>query len=260
VTPAARKPVLLWAHWDDVLRKLREAASVAFFLDYDGTISPRVPRPEQAELAAGVSSSLERLARNTCAWTAIISGRRREDIAQRIHVGGVRYLGLYGWETDDRLRILRAAQIAVRCAYERVMSSPLSKSGLLIENKDVSFTAHFGDASAAECRRAIEIVRGAIRDLHPRPRLFRNSCSVEVLPSGWENKGGAVRRELRRTELRKALPVYFGDDLSDEPAFAAAQAGITVRVGDTRRTLARYWVRSPAEAAKALKLMEVLLP
>ena len=96
----------------------------------------------------------------------------------------------------------------------------------------MSFNVHFGDATAVKRRRAIEIVRGSIRDLQPRPSLSRNSCSVEVLPSGWGNKGGAVNRELRRTALRKALPVYFGDDLSDESAFPAAQAGITVRVGD----------------------------
>jgi trehalose 6-phosphate phosphatase len=260
VTQAARRPVLLWAHWDEILRKMREARSVAFFLDYDGTISPRAPRPEQAVMAVGASPSLERLALQPGAWTAIISGRRRGDIERRIHVRGIRYLGLYGWETEEKLRIPRAAADALRRAHELVTLSLAREPGLWIEDKGVSFTVHFGDASAAKCRRALEIVRRTIRNLQPRPSLSRNSINVEVLPAGWGNKGGAVKRELRRPEMRKALPVYFGDDLSDEPAFQAARSGITVRVGDARRTLARYWVRDTAEAAKALQLMEVLLP
>jgi trehalose 6-phosphate phosphatase len=242
------------------LRKLREARCVAFFLDYDGTISPRAPRPEQAFMAAGASPSLERLARQPGVWTAIISGRRREDIEQRIRVGGIRYLGLYGWETEKELNISRASALALRRAYGLVKQSLAREPGLWVEDKDVSFTVHFGDANAAACRGTMGFVRRAIRDLHPRPTLFRNLCNLEVLPSGWGNKGGAVKRELQRPEMRKALPVYFGDDLSDEPAFQAARSGITVRVGDSRRTLARYWVRDPEEAAKALTLMEVLLP
>jgi trehalose 6-phosphate phosphatase len=251
---------LLWAHWDEILRKMREARSVAFFLDYDGTISPRAPRPEQAVMAVGASPSLERLARQPGAWTAIISGRRRGDIEQRIHVRGIRYLGLYGWETEEKLRVPRAAAAALRRAHELVTLSLAPKPGLWIEDKGVSFTVHFGDASEAKCRRTLDIVRRTIRNLQPRPSLSRNSINVEVLPAGWGNKGGAVKRELRRAALRNALPVYFGDDLSDEPAFRAARSGITVRVGDARRTSARYWVRDTAEAAKALELMEVLLP
>jgi len=251
---------LLWAHWDEVLRKLSEARSVAFFLDYDGTISPRVPRPEQAEMAAGASPALERIAHHPRAWIGVISGRRREDIAQRIPLHGIRYLGLYGRETEADLRISPSAAHALRRAHQIVTQSLVPGGGLWVEDKDISFTVHFGDASAAECRRALGIVRRAICNLRPRPSLFRNSCNVEVLPGRWENKGSAVRRELRQAALRKALPVYFGDDLSDEPAFHAARAGITVRVGDARRTLARYWVRDPSEAARALEQMETLLP
>ncbi len=79
VTRSARRPVLLWAHWDEILRKMREARSVAFFLDYDGTISPRVPRPEQAVMA-GRCVAVARTARPA---TARLDGRYQRPAERR---------------------------------------------------------------------------------------------------------------------------------------------------------------------------------
>ncbi len=56
--------------------------------------------------------------------------------------------------------------------------------------------------------------------------------------------------------MRGALPIYFGDDLSDEPAFAAAGKGVSVLVGKRRVTLAKFFLRGPAEVTAALSKME----
>jgi len=56
--------------------------------------------------------------------------------------------------------------------------------------------------------------------------------------------------------MRGALPIYFGDDLSDEPAFAAARKGIPILVGKRRATRAKYSLRGPAEVAVALSRLE----
>ncbi len=59
--------------------------------------------------------------------------------------------------------------------------------------------------------------------------------------------------------MRGALPIYFGDDMSDEPAFAAAREGIPVLVGKRRATQARFSVRGPAEVTAALSRMEEMI-
>jgi trehalose-6-phosphatase len=60
-------------------------------------------------------------------------------------------------------------------------------------------------------------------------------------------------------KFRHALPIYFGDDYSDEPAFAAARHGLSVLVGNRRRTLARFRLRGPDEVADALTRLEASL-
>jgi len=260
VTRHARKPVSFWTHWEAISIEICKARSWAIFLDYDGTISPIAPRPEQAVMVGKVRAVLGRLAQHPRVWIAVISGRRREDIQERIGVRGIRYLGLYGWETEKQLRVPPAARNSVLKAREWVKKRLAVGGQPWIEDKKVSFTVHFSGAGIAERRRATEIVQEAVRSVSPGLKLFRNSINVEVLPANWGGKGTAVAREMRQGALRHALPFYFGDDLTDEPAFAELRRGITVRVGEERATAARYRLRGPAEVEKALERMEALLP
>ena len=79
------------------------------------------------------------------------------------------------------------------------------------------------------------------------------------MPCRIPDKGAAVREWLAKPQARKALVFFFGDDLSDEPAFRYVRSGISVLVGKTRRTHARFRVRSPDEVAVALnKIKEAL--
>jgi len=73
------------------------------------------------------------------------------------------------------------------------------------------------------------------------------------------DKGMAVRKFLDDPAMRGALPIYFGDDFSDEPAFAAARKGISILVGRRRKTQAQFSLRGPAEVAMALSRMEEII-
>ena len=86
-----------------------------------------------------------------------------------------------------------------------------------------------------------------------------NLRDVEVAPVAIGDKGVAVRRVLDEPALRGALPIYFGDDFSDEPAFAAARKGIPILVGKRRTTRAKFSLRGPAEVAEALSRMEEII-
>jgi trehalose-phosphatase len=63
-------------------------------------------------------------------------------------------------------------------------------------------------------------------------------------------------REFTRGLRTPILPIYVGDDLTDEPAFVALRRGITVRVGNFSRTKARFRLRDPEEVCTFLKRME----
>jgi trehalose 6-phosphate phosphatase len=86
-----------------------------------------------------------------------------------------------------------------------------------------------------------------------------NLRDVEVAPVAIGDKGVAVKKMLERPALRGALPIYFGDDLSDEPAFASVRKGISILVGKRRTTGARFCLRGPAEVATALSRMEEMI-
>jgi trehalose 6-phosphate phosphatase len=56
------------------------------------------------------------------------------------------------------------------------------------------------------------------------------------------------------------LPIYVGDDLTDEPAFRVLRKGITVLVGPRRPTNAHFSLRNPAQVGVFLERLERLLP
>jgi trehalose-phosphatase len=105
-----------------------------------------------------------------------------------------------------------------------------------------------------EMMRAISISSGG------RLRIMENIEDSELLPRIFRDKGHAVEAELSRASARTVLPIYIGDNLSDEPAFAALRRGITVRVGRRKlSTRARYQLRGTAEVAEALAKIEEAL-
>jgi trehalose 6-phosphate phosphatase len=78
----------------------------------------------------------------------------------------------------------------------------------------------------------------------------------EVLPRQIPGKGVAIRQAVQRWRS-PFLPIYVGDDTTDEPAFELLGHGITVRVGDSNRpTRARYWLANPSEVRGFIERLE----
>src|SRR5262249_53939264 len=91
-------PRHLFACWGSVSARIRSAPCVALFLDFDGTLTPLQPRPEGVRLGASVRRTIQSLGRDPRVRVCVISGRRRQDVRQRVRIPGIRYLGLHGWE------------------------------------------------------------------------------------------------------------------------------------------------------------------
>jgi trehalose-phosphatase len=125
-----------------------------------------------------------------------------------------------------------------------------------IEPKRSSFSVHLLGASAETQRRVRQQVKKRVKPLRKTLRVMTNLRDVEVAPVSIGDKGVAVRKILGEPAMRGALPIYFGDDFSDEPGFVAAQKGIPILVGKRRTTRARFSLRGPAEVAAALSRME----
>jgi trehalose 6-phosphate phosphatase len=249
----------LAAHWPRVAERLRASRRVAFFLDFDGTLAPSVRLPEYARLPAATRHALRRLARHPRATVVVISGRRRADLRRRVAIPGVRYLGLYGREDSRPVRLSRLARGALKAIGLRLARGLPRTPHVWIENKDVSLSVHLRDAPACVAVQARREIHRALRPFRSTLREFENLRDVEIVPRTVAGKGAAVRRVLAQPLLRHALAVYFGDDLSDEPGFAAVGRGVAVLVSSGRPTRAHYTIGRPAHVAGWLSQMEAAL-
>jgi trehalose-phosphatase len=249
----------LVADWARVAARIQSSRRIAVFFDFDGTLVKIAPRPDQARLAPLTRRALRRLARHPRVTIAVISGRRRSELLRLIAVQGIHYFGLYGWESRRRSTIPASAVIALRRVQDELSIHVSSVNGLWTENKHFSFSVHLLGVSPAEQSRARRMVRSLLLPYRKTLRVIDNLRDMEIVPRCILGKGKAVRHFLAHPAQCHALPFYFGDDFSDEPAFDAVRKGISIRVGAARPTNARYSIRSPAAVAAVLsKLMAAL--
>ena len=229
------------------------------FLDYDGTLTPIVDRPELANLDPSVRDSLRRVSR-LCP-VAVISGRDLRDVRARVGVEGIHYAGSHGFDIagpggrghapDAALAALQDLDTAEDFLVGRTSSLP----GVLLERKRFGLAVHYRLVEAGREREVEEAVDEALNQFRSL-RKGRGKKVFELLPAIDWNKGVALnwlRKALDLNEVR-FLPLYIGDDLTDEDAFRALRdRGIGIAVLDSRRpTAARYQLEDPGEVKQFL--------
>ena len=185
-------------------------ARAALLLDFDGTLSPIVVRPEEARPVTGAVEVLARLVERAGSVT-IVTGRRSGFIRSVLHVDGLEVIGQFGMEDSPGLPPEVLAEVNALVAGE---------SGVRVVDKSASIAVHVRttpDPDAATARIAGPLTAIAERyglDVLPGKRV------LELAPKG-SSKGAVVAEVVARTGAEAAL--YAGDDLNDEPAFDALE-------------------------------------
>lgn len=226
------------------------------FLDYDGTLAPIAPRPELAHPLPSIKATLERLSTAPGTSVAIVSGRRLPELRTLITLPSVSYVGLHGAEVllpNGEIRRLDpppGSAEALRVVREKLNGALSSLPGVWIEDKVWSVACHYRQAAQGTVQALSDVVRqieAEIANSGAPLEVITGLCVWEFRPQGI-HKGRAVRL-LLDTIRPAALPLYAGDDRTDEDAFASLpEPAITIRVGDSNQpTLARFRVASPAE-------------
>ncbi len=240
------------SQWDRVEAQIGGRRTV-LFLDYDGTLTPIVDRPELAHLTDNVRATLREVA-SSCP-TIIVSGRGREDVAQLIGLDDLIYAGSHGFDISgpgasirneigaDLLPMLQeaAAHFATRTR---------GIEGVLVENKRFSVAVHYRLVRED----LIPTVEAMVDELVNRvPQLTKTHGKkvFEVRPAMEWDKGSAVLWLLDALGLDgpDLVPIYVGDDTTDEDAFAALERrGLGILVSEMpRSTRAAYVVKNPDE-------------
>jgi len=244
--------------WEQVAPRIRAANDIRLYLDFDGTLVAFQANPDQVKLREKTRSALRRLAKHRRVHVAIVSGRRKASLEKLLNARNVEFMGLYGWE--DKSRGPLPARTIASLASAREILGRIAKEmpGIFLEDKGISVAVHFRNTSAAMQRRAKtrirKIVGGFRRDLH----VLRSSTAWDVVPIEVRGKGIALRNAL--AQIRKPfLAIYAGDDITDEPAFKELSRGITVLVGEPRKTHAQFRLSDSLEVYTFLRLLEAEL-
>src|ERR1051325_5896805 len=197
----------------------RSGDRFAVFLDYDGTLTPIVNRPEDAWLSDSMQQTLRSVAAR--APVAILSGRDLADLRGRVHIDGIVYAGSHGFDiaAPGRLRRqLGSAYLPQLDAAERELRQALDDiPGAQLERKHFSVAAHYRNVNendAFNVAVAVETVAARYSEL----RRIEGKKVYELLPNINWDKGKAVLWLLESLELEGAdlLPIFIGDDRTDE--------------------------------------------
>lgn len=217
------------------------------FLDFDGTLVGFKPRPEQVKLGAQARAIIARLAEQPGLSVVLISGRRKADLRRRARIPGVSYIGLHGWERDEPRSLSAKSRKSLRAARKMLAVALDGLPGVWIEDKKPAFVVHYRHASAPAGLKAVTLTRRWVESQNDTLYLIEGNKVVDVLPFEIEGKGQAVL-DLLSSKPSGTLPIYAGDDQTDETAFAALEGrGITILVGGRRKSQAQYKMRNPEE-------------
>lgn len=234
----------LFRCWSQVAARIRSASTLRLFLDFDGTLAWLCPTPGEVTLSDGARRALRRLSRHERVRTAIVSGRRRGDLIRRVSLPRVQYWGLYGWERRQGRSLPLELRTVVSRARDRLMSLVEELPGVWVEDKGLAFSVHLRGASPRATHQARDRLRRVLGHYEADLYVVPGEKVWNVLPRQVSGKGPSVRQAIERFRT-PFLPVYVGDDATDESAFLILNRGITVRVGPARPTHARYRLSDP---------------
>jgi alpha,alpha-trehalase len=244
----------------EIIRWL-EGKKTALFLDYDGTLTPIVERPEQAVLSPQMRAILKTMAERCT--VAIVSGRGLKDVQERVTLEGLYYAGSHGFEIDgpgqERIRNEKGSEAlpALNEAENELRSLLTDIHGALVERKKYSVAIHYRRVASDQ----VEMVENKVNDVlqrHSGLRKGHGKKVFELQPDVEWNKGLAVLWLMERLGLHNEAvrPIYIGDDVTDEDAFFVLQkwgAGIVVHDGEERYSYARYGLVDPEEVLTFLQ-------
>ncbi|HEX3881088.1 MAG TPA: trehalose-phosphatase [Stellaceae bacterium] len=220
----------------------------ALFVDFDGTLVELAPTPADIHVPAGLPGLLTSVSGRLGGAVALVSGRRLADLVPLVAPFAGAIVGQHGSEIrypDGRVAAA-SGDGAVEEARVRLAPFAARHRGIVLEDKGAAVALHYrgapdhANACRAAARDAVEASGGGLRAID-------GNRVVELVPRQ-VGKGGAIALLVAETPFIGRVPVFVGDDATDEDGFAEVDAlgGISVKVGGGR-SVARY--RLPDVAA-----------
>lgn len=215
----------------------------ALFLDFDGTLVDIAPTPDEIEVPGDLAQRIAALDRRIEGRLALVSGRALDDVER--HLGAMRWCraGSHGLDCRraDGSAVAEEPQ-ALPAAVRSALEDFAKDEKLAYETKPHGGALHF--RARPEARDRAERFAQSLAGVHGL-EVKAGKGVVELVETGTD-KGWAVRAFMREANFAGALPVFVGDDLTDEDGMAAASAlgGFGIIVGERTDTVARYRIET----------------
>lgn len=235
------------------LAELAEAGAVALFLDFDGTLVDLAPTPDSISPVADLSRRLGNLTKRLQGRVALISGRAIADIERHIGPVPVAAAGSHGSDirgVDGRGLGQKPGDFPE--AIEAQMRDFAQRNAIDYETKPHGGALHY--RSNPEAGDAVIAYATKLAEEHGWKA--QGGKFVVELVKGDSDKGSAVRTLMAVEPFKGALPVFLGDDLTDEAGFAACieAGGHGILVSDREGSKAGYRLPDVASVHQWLDL------
>lgn len=220
----------------------------AWFLDVDGTLLEIEASPDQVTADSRLIRLLEGLSRTYEGAVALISGRSLEQL-DRIF-GGFRPAAAASHGLERRLpdgTVMNDASDVPPDCIERITALAAQHPGLLVEQKPHSIGLHYRARPELE-HEVLQAMEKIHAELDNDTRLMLGKMVVEVLPAE-ANKGSAIRSFMSKKPFEGRMPIFVGDDVTDEYGFTVVNEldGMSVRVGNAAGSAANWQLQSVAD-------------
>ncbi|KAK4390167.1 putative trehalose-phosphate phosphatase D [Sesamum angolense] len=251
--------------FEEIMRA-SQGKQIVVFLDYDGTLSPIVEDPDRAFITTEMREAVRDVAK--LFPTAIVSGRCRAKVYNFVIVR-VYYAGSHGMDIKGPAKghTHRKGNQTVLCqpareflpmideVYKALTEKVKCIPGAKVENNKFCLSVHYRCVEEKKWGELGDQVRMVIND-YPQLRLTQGRKVLEIRPTIKWDKGNALEfllEALGYAESNDVLPIYIGDDRTDEDAFRVLQErgqGLGILVSKTpKETNASYSLQEPSEAS-----------
>jgi trehalose-phosphatase len=183
---------------------------------------------------------LEKLRDIPKVYLAIISGRSLEDLREKVGVSNIILVGNHGLEIEypngRHKKILSSSRTRELKRITQNLRNSLSEiPGILFEEKGPILSVHYRNVPQKLLALITQVLEEELQQWKDRWRMASGKMVLEIRPPIDFNKGKAVREILKSFPSQGLLPIYLGDDQTDEDAFRVLKGqGIAVIIGPSR--------------------------
>ena len=230
-----------------------QQGNVALFLDFDGTLVGIADRPDAICVSDKLSRQLEQLAARMAGRLAVVSGRSLDDLATYLGAPAIYRAGSHGAAmVGPDQAMIGTPPDPVPAEIVAALARFAAEQDLHLETKSHGVAVHYRSHPG---RQAVTEEFTASLAREAGLEIQSGKFVVELVRPGG-GKAGAVQALMQQGVFSGAMPVFIGDDITDEDGFAASLAlgGFGIAVGERVSALAHYHLNSIRDVHEWLNL------